>query len=166
MPGGGPDGRYIVTWTDGINLGSTGYGLVNELERQGYDAGAAPQYVKGVLDHRIVDPDDATGEIHISFGPDIERWDEMPGFERLAWVDPRTDEQLAAYDEARTTTIEGLRAAGRDDLVPLVDRAPFQLYFNDELPEDLLTVVQVINDTGQPAAVYLGPPTTGVTPAD
>ena len=116
--------------------------------------------------HRIVDPDDATGEIHISFGPDIERWDEMPGFERLAWVDPRTDEQLAAYDEARTTTIEELRAAGRDDLVPLVDRAPFQLYFNDELPEDLLTVVQVINDTGQPAAVYLGPPTTGVTAAD
>ena len=34
LPGGGPDGRYIVTWTDGINLGSTGYGLVNELERR------------------------------------------------------------------------------------------------------------------------------------
>ena len=50
------------------------------------------------------------------------------------------------------------RASGRP--------APFQLYFNDELPEDLLTVVQVINDTGQPAAVYLGPPTTGVTAAD
>ena len=163
-PGGGPDGRYLVTWTDGVNLGSTGYGLVNELERRGYDAGAAPQYVDGTLEHRIVDPDDATGEIHISFGPDIDEWDEMPGFERLAWVDPRTDEQLAEYDEARTTATEGLRAAGLDDLVPLVDKAPFQLYFNDDLPEDLLTVVQVINDTGQPAAVYIGPPTTGVTP--
>jgi hypothetical protein len=46
----------------------------------------------------------------------------------------------------------------------MVDAAPFQLYFNDELPEDLLTVVQVINDTGQPAAIYIGPATTGVTP--
>ena len=48
--------------------------------------------------------------------------------------------------------------------MPLVDRAPFQLYFNDALPEDLIRVVQVLNDTGQPAAIYLGPPTSGVTP--
>jgi hypothetical protein len=163
-PGGGPDGRYLVTWTDGINLGSTGYGLVDELERRGYDAGATAPYGPGVVEHRVLDPDDATAEIHISFGPDIERWDEMPYFERLLWVDPRTDEQLAEYDAARATTIDGLRAAGLDQLVPLVDRAPFQLYFNDALPEDLIRVVQVLNDTGQPAAIYLGPPTSGVTP--
>jgi hypothetical protein len=163
-PGGGRDGRYLVTWTDGINLGSTGYGLVDELERRGYDAGATAPYGPGVVEHRVLDSDDATAEIHISFGPDIERWDEMPGFERLVWVDPRTDEQLAEYDAARTTTIEGLRDAGLDQLVPLVDRAPFQLYFNDALPEELLRVVQVLNDTGQPAAIYLGPPTSGVTP--
>ena len=36
----------------------------------------------------------------------------MPDFERLLWVDPRTDEQLAEYNAARTTTIDGLRAAG------------------------------------------------------
>jgi hypothetical protein len=164
-PGGGPDGRYLVSWTDGINLGSTGYGLVDELERRGYDAGATAPYGPGVLEHRVLDPDDATAEIHISFGPDIEQWDEMPGFTRLLRVDPRTDEQLAEYDAARTTTIEGLRAAGLDQLVPLVDRAPFQLYFNDALPEELVRVVQVLNDTGQPAAIYLGPPTTGVTPS-
>jgi hypothetical protein len=162
-PGGGPDGRYLVTWTDGINIGSTGYGLVDELERRGYDSGASAPYGPGVVEHRVLDVDDATAEIHISFGPDIERWDEMPGFERLLRVDPRTDEQLADYEAARTTTIEGLRAAGLDQLVPLVDRAPFQLYFNDALPEELLPVVQVLNDTGQPAAIYLGPPTSGVT---
>jgi len=164
-PGGGPDGRYLVTWTDGINLGSTGYGLVDELERRGYDAGASAPYGPGVREHRVLDPDDATAEIHISFGPDIERWDQVPGFERLVWVDPRTDEQLATYAEARTEAIDGLREAGLDDLVALVDRAPFQLYFNDALPEDLLGVVQVLNDTGQPAALYIGPPTSGVTPA-
>jgi hypothetical protein len=162
-PGGGPDGRYLVTWTDGINLGSTGYGLVDELERRGYDVGATAPYGPGVVEHRVLDPDEATAEIHISFGPDIERWDEVPDFERLLWVDPRTDEQLAEYEAARAATIEGLRAEGLDELVPLVDRAPFQLYFNEALPEDLRGVVQVLNDTGQPAAIYLGPATTGVT---
>jgi hypothetical protein len=163
--GGGSDGRYLVTWTDGINLGSTGYGLIDELERRGHDVGATAPYGPGVVEHRVLDPDEATAEIHISFGPDIERWDEMPDFERLLWVDPRTDEQVAEYEAARAETIEGLRAEGLDELVPLVDRAPFQLYFNDALPDDLRGVVRVLNDTGQPAAIYLGPATTGVTPS-
>ena len=162
-PGGGPDGRYLVTWTDGVNLGSTGYGLVNELDRGGYDVGATEPYGPGVIEHRVLDPDDATAEIHISFGPDIHRWDEVPGFERLVLVDPRTEDEIASYQEARDEAIEGLRAAGLDDLVRLVDLAPFQLYFNDALPEDLIPVVQVLNDTGQPAAIYIGPPTSGVT---
>jgi hypothetical protein len=164
--GGGPDGTYLVTWTDGVNLGSTGYGLVNELERAGIDAGAAPPYAPGALDHRITDPDEATGEIHISFGPDIERWDQQPGFERIAFVDNRTDEEREAVDEAGAEVVAGLRAAGREDLVPLVDIAPFQLYFNPEVPDHLRPALKVINDTGQPAALYLGPPTTGVTSAD
>ena len=165
-PGGGPDGTYLVTWTDGVNLGSTGYGLVNELERAGIDAGAAPPYAPGALDHRITDPDEATGEIHISFGPDIERWDQQPEFERIALVDNRTDEEREAVDEAGAEVVAGLRAAGREDLVPLVDIAPFQLYFNPEVPDHLRPALKVINDTGQPAALYLGPPTTGVTSAD
>jgi hypothetical protein len=162
-PGGGPDGRYLITWTDGINLGATGYGLVDELERRGYDVGAAWPYGPGAVEHRVLDPDDATGEIHISFGPDIDRWDEMPGFERLVWIDLRTEQQLAEYAEARTTAIQGLQEAGLDRLVPLVDTAPFQLYFNEDLPRDLIDVVKVINDTGQPAALYVGPPTDGTT---
>jgi hypothetical protein len=165
-PGGGPDGRYLVSWTDGINLGATGYGLVDELERRGYDVGAEWPYGPGVVEHRVLDPHDATGEIHISFGPDIERWDAMPGFERLVWIDPRTDQQVAEYAEARTAAIEGLQAAGLDRLVPLVDLAPFQLYFNDALPEDLLDTVKFLNDSGQPAAIYIGPVASTMYPPD
>ena len=163
-PGGGPDGRYLITWTDGINLGSTGFGLLDELERRGYDVGAAKPYGPGVVEHRVLDAGDATAEIHISFGPDIERWDAMEGFERLASVDPRNDEQLAAHEAARTETIAGLRAAGLDELIPMVDASPLQLHFHDELPEDLVPVLQNVIDTGQPAAVYIGPVTTGVRP--
>jgi hypothetical protein len=34
------------------------------------------------------------------------------------------------------------------------------------VPDHLRPALKVINDTGQPAALYLGPPTTGVTSAD
>lgn len=34
-PGGGRDGKYLVTWEDPINLGVQGYGLINELDRRG-----------------------------------------------------------------------------------------------------------------------------------
>lgn len=160
VAGGGPDGHYLVTWTDGINLGSTGYGLMSELEREGYDAGVAVQYGPGARQHRVMDPDDATAQVHISFGPDIPVWEAKPDYERVVYVDPRTPEQRRAYDRARTEAIEGLQRAGLDDLVPLVDVAPFQLYFDDEVPEDVRLDVQLINDTGQPAAVFVGPPPT------
>jgi len=165
VDGGGPDGRYLITWTDGINLGSTGYGLMSELEREGYDAGVASPYGPGTRQHRVMDPTDATAEIHISFGPDIAVWDAKPDVRRIVYVDPRTPEQLATYQRARTQAIEGLRAAGLEDLVPIVDKAPFQLYFDDDLPDDLRGIVQVINDTGQPAAVFVGPPPPARRPA-
>ena len=49
--------------------------------------------------------------------------------------------------------------------MPIVDKAPFQLYFDDDLPDDLRGIVQVINDTGQPAAVFVGPPPPARRPA-
>ena len=58
----------------------------------------------------------------------------QPGFDRIALVDNRTAEEREAVDEAGAEVVEGLRAAGREDLVPLVEIAPFQLYFNPECP--------------------------------
>ncbi|HET9609257.1 MAG TPA: hypothetical protein VFP06_06595, partial [Acidimicrobiales bacterium] len=60
-------------------------------------------------------------------------------------------------EEARAEAVALLERDGQDELVPLVDRAPFQLYFNDRLADDTRAAVKVINDIGQPAAVYIGP---------
>ena len=158
VAGGGPAGRYLVTWTDGVHLGASGFGLVNELERAGYDAGVAEPFGRGARPHRVGDPDEATAEIHISFGPDIPTWDARPGVERILYVDERTPEQLREYERARTRAVEGLQRVGLDDLVPLVDTAPFQLYFSEQLSEDVRRDVQAIIDISQPAAVFVGPP--------
>ena len=159
VEGGGPGGRYLLTWTDGVNLGSTGYGLLDELERRGYDAGVLGTHGPGARPHRVLPIREATAEVHISLGPDIELWDAKPDAERVLYIDMRTDDEVAAYERARTAAMAQLEAAGLDDLVPLVDIAPFQLYFDDRLPDETRAAVKVINDIGQPAAVYIGPVT-------
>lgn len=157
VEGGGPGGRYLITWTDGVNLGSTGFGLLDEMERRGYDVGIIGIHGPGARPHRVMPAGEATAEIHISLGPDIPVWDARPEAERVLLVDLRGDDDVAAYERARAEAIALLERDGQDELVPLVDRAPFQLYFDDRLAEDTRAAVKVINDIGQPAAVYVGP---------
>ena len=44
----------------------------------------------------------------------------------------------------------------------MVDDAPFQLYFDESLPQETRDVVQILADLGQPAALFIGPVTTGL----
>jgi hypothetical protein len=159
VEGGGPDGRYLITWTDGVNLGSTGYGLLNELERQGYDIGVIASHGPGARSHRVMPTAEATAEVHISLGPDIPVWQAKPDAEQVVYVDLRSDAQIAEYERARIEAVDHLERLGRDELVPLVDKAPFQLYFDETLPQETRDVVQIIADIGQPAAVFIGPVT-------
>jgi hypothetical protein len=159
VPGGGPDGSYLLTWTDGIHIGAPGFGMLAELERRGYDVGVLDSYSPGAVEHRVMPPEDATAEVHISLGPDIPVWDEVPGMERLALIDPRTDEEREAYERARTVAIDELRRAGHGDLVPIVDTGSFMLFFDDRVPEPAKDALATMNDIGQPAAVYVGPVT-------
>ena len=67
LPGTGPDGRYMVTFTDALNIGANAYGLVLELERQGLDAGLPTREV--IIPNRKITPDDATAVVHLAVGP-------------------------------------------------------------------------------------------------
>ena len=95
VAGGGHDGAYLVTWSDPVAFGSQGFGLVNELDREGFRVGAPEIYRRAVTPHRVLDPSDATAVVHLSIGNDIEVWRTKPGVEELAFVDPRTPAQLA-----------------------------------------------------------------------
>ena len=52
-PAVGPDGRYLVRWNDALLIGSQGYGLVNELERDGYHVGVQEAYHVPVTPQRV-----------------------------------------------------------------------------------------------------------------
>jgi hypothetical protein len=157
-PGGGRDGLYLVTVRDPVDIGAMGYGLMNELDRRGFDIGVLDIFGPGATRYRVIDPADATGVVHLAIGPDdIELWRAKPGAREVARTDPRTAGERAEYQRLRTQVIDELEAAGLDDLVPTVDENLFGLSLNTRVPEPARQKLVRMTDLGLPAAVFIGP---------
>ncbi len=150
----GRDGILLVTWADPVNLGGQGLGLMLELERRGYDARAPKPFVLSVREHRVIDPAAADSEIHVATGqPAVDAARSRPGAVEVAYQDPRTEEQVARYHDLRRQLIDGLTAAGLDDLVPQVDGNLFGLAADDRVPDDLQVPIYTLGRLPQPVAV-------------
>lgn len=153
---GGADGRFLVVWHDPIAIGSQGIGLVNELERDGFDVGVSESHRVGGTRHRAIDPADADAVLVLVVGPAIERWEERgeAAGTQVAAVDSRSEaerrreEELAARIDAALDDggFAEQRAGWRDQV--------FTSALDPELPvavrEDLLAYV----DFHAPIAVY------------
>ena len=152
-----PDTRYLVRWDDPAYLGGIGFGLILELERQGFDVGADPRFDAAVEPHRIACPGDYDALLTVVTGArNIEEFAAQPGVEQIAAVDPRTDVEAweATYQElldvldglGRPTTPEGLEAG-----LNLLLLAP------GEPPEVTDLAAELVLD-GVPSAVFLQDP--------
>lgn len=158
-PGGGRSGRYLVTWTDPIALGSQGFGLVSELERRGLHVGVNQFNEAGVTPHRLLAPGRFTAVVHLSVGPDQAVWEAKPGVRRVAYSDLRTPAERAEYARLRTEVIAGLKAAHLDDVVPEVDQSLYGATANhSDLPKPVLRRMLRMLYLGLPVAVFVGPP--------
>src|SRR5262249_19618974 len=105
-PDGGRNGRYLVTFTDPVSIGARGFGLLNELERRGFDVGVIEVHGGGAATHRVLDPAQATAMVHLSIGPDIDVWQTKPGAQRVAYVEPRSRKERALYARLRADAID------------------------------------------------------------
>jgi hypothetical protein len=158
---GGPDGTFLMTWADPINLGGQGLGLMLELERQGYDARASRSQEVSVRDHRVVPASDADAEIHLAVGvTNIELARSRPGSVEVAYHDPRTPEQVERYAALREQVTDSLIAAGLDQLSPEVDGNIFALAARPELPESAVRPLYIMSTLPQPIGVYTWEPET------
>lgn len=158
VPGGGRDGRYLVTLRDPVDIGATGYGLVNELDRRGFDIGVEEAFGPGATRHRVRDPGEATGVVHLAIGPeDIAVWRARPGVREVARTDPRTRAEREEFARLRTEVIDEFRAASLSDLVPTVDENLFGLSLNTRVPESTRQKLVRMTDLGLPTAVFIGP---------
>jgi hypothetical protein len=153
-PGGGRQGHYRVTWTDPVSLGAGGEGLILELERQGFDARGPASEEEPLGAHRVIDRADATGEVHLSVGSDIERWRrDHPEAAEVAYVDPRTPAERSRYQRlvAETAAVldaAGLPSGGVEDRIAI-------LSFDTATPEPVRRLANRLADLGQPAAVFV-----------
>ena len=158
---GGPDGTFLVSWSDPVSLGGPGFSLVLELERRGYEAGTTRDYRLSVRDHRVLDATEADAEIHVAFGVGaVDQARSRPGAREIAFVDPRTDAEKEQYAELREVVVDELVAAGLDDAVAEIDLNMMGLALRPDLPDSLAAPLFTLGRMPQPMAVLAWEPGT------
>ena len=162
-PGGGRDGRYLVTWADPLTSGIKAWGLINELDRHGFHVGADKRFRGPVTAHRVMSRETATARVHLAIGPDIEKWQATPGAKQVAYADPRGPSERADYDRLHSQVIRELRHAGLFEMIPQVDDAPGAIAFNPRVPRPVVRKLARMLVLGLPEAVFIAPP-RAVTP--
>ena len=133
------DGRYQVTWVDTVNIGGPGYGLLNELEREGFDVGLPDVYSAIVTADRVLDAKDATAVVHLAVGQrDIDVWRAKPGRRmEIASYEPRNERERAEYQRLRRRVIRELTAAGLPGAGRDRGRQPVHGGLPPQVPEEI-----------------------------
>lgn len=153
----GADGRYLITWSDAFHIGSQGYGLLDELERRGFDVGVEPGRGVPATAHRVLQPADATARVHLATGAFVARWQALPEAVEIASLDPRTPAQRIEFDRLRTEVTATLRRLGLDDLVPELDLNLFGAAIDERVPDATQEQMGRMLEIGGPLAVFVVP---------
>jgi hypothetical protein len=156
----GKGGRYAVVWADAYYFGSQGYGMVNELERRGFDAGAYPTYHVPLTPQRTIPVGAATAEVVLATGVNVAMWRAKPGVVEVADVEPRDAGELAEFDRLRSESIDALNAADLPDLAALVDTNLFLVSTDPRLPPGVEAKLTRMLVLGEETAVFIAPPGT------
>jgi hypothetical protein len=160
-PAVGRDGRYLVRWKDAVLIGSQGYGLVNELERDGFDVGVPQPWHVPVTPQRVFDEGTYDAEIQFVSGEYIEQARQRDGFVEVAHADVRTDAERERFAELRDKVLARLAEVGRQDLLAEVDGNLFGASLDPDLPRDIVDDMSEMLLIGEPVAVFLAPPGSG-----
>lgn len=155
----GEKGPYLVTWLpDAEAIGSAGFGLLNELDRGGFDVRAEEAFRPGATRYHVIDARTPTLEVHLATGPDIVNWQHDSRFTQVAIFDPRSDAERAQFDQLHGRVVDNLRQAGLGTLVPQVDNNLFMLALAPNVPVATQRLISHMLDLSMPMAVFIGPP--------
>lgn len=152
----GPDGTYVVFWQDAAYNGSQGYGLLNELDKRGYDVKVQPAWRVPATGHRVIaGPWDA--EIHIVSGAWIAEWEARPGYVKVIEYDRRTDAERARFADLRERVGARLTEIDRAALIDKVDHNLFGASIEPGLPQDVVDDLSEMLLLSVPIAVFIAP---------
>jgi hypothetical protein len=159
------DASYLVTWDDGFYIGSQGYGVVDDLERLGFDVGVPDTWRVPVTQHRVFAVDDVDAEVKVAVGVFVDRWRAVPEARLLAAADPRDADQRAEYERLRDEVADELADDGLDDLVPSLDGNLFGASLDPRIDDDERERMERMLELGSPIAIFVMPPGTVLPPA-
>jgi hypothetical protein len=155
----GQTGPYLVTWLpDAEAIGSAGFGLLNELDRRGFDVRAEEPFRPGATRYHVIDDRTPKLEVHLATGPDIENWARDSRFTRVAFFDPRTRAEQEEFGRLHDEVVADLQQAGLGALVPQVDNNLFMLALAPNVPRSTQAKITKMLDLSMPMAVFVGPP--------
>jgi len=159
-----PQSSYLLRMYDPYTLNATGFGSLLELERQGFDVGVDFFRAAAALPHRVRSEMSIDLILWVVVGPAIARADLDPALKRVAYVDPRTPQEVILAEQLLNDIREGLIGAGRSELVPSLDTPGASLLFAEPaLPHPIAEMVRQLIRWGQPVAMYVSTPGTTVT---
>ncbi|MEP2374039.1 MAG: hypothetical protein ABJ314_18410 [Ilumatobacter sp.] len=153
----GVDGRYVVFWQDSNFIGAQGYGLVNELERRGFEVGVHPTWRVPVTPQRVFAEGTYDAEVHLVSGAYIEEWRARTGYVEVAMGDPRSPAEVAEFDRLRARVIDRLLELDRSDLADIVDVNLFGVSLDPDLPRDVVDDLSDMLVITAPVAVFIAP---------
>jgi hypothetical protein len=156
----GKAGPYLLTFfPDPLGIGAQGYGLLNELDRRGFDVRVDPVNRPGATRYRVLEhTTPKTTEIHIAVGPDIRRWQRSPDYRQVAYADPRPPAARAEVARLEAQIARELQQAGVPNITRSINENLFMLGLDQTVPDSARQQISRVLDLGLPAAVFIGPP--------
>lgn len=156
-----PETKYLLRWHDPAGLGGIGFGLMLDLERNGFTVGTDSWTRYAVGQHRVIAENEAGAVLYIVVGePSINAFGSRTDDELLANFDPRSPANKIRSDAARSTIESSLLALGRTDLLQRIDDQfgnAALIAAEAKLPDELNAAISIYTDLRLPVALFQVP---------
>ncbi len=149
-------GMILLTWTDPINFGSSGYSMLDELNGHGIGTGMRKIYF-GIIPRRlVVPPGTERGIVHIAIGnEDIKLWRERRDAIEVAYSDVRNSKERDLQENLRSELAAQLKA---NDIDAQIFDYGFGPALQRPMPQEISRTLTALEEIGEPMAVFLAPP--------
>jgi hypothetical protein len=153
--------HYLVRWYDPASLGGVPYGVVLELERDGFHPGVDAWGSAAALPHRVLLEQDADAILWVVAGDRaISDFRERADATELGFYDQRSAADKARSDQLRADLERRLTEIGKACMIPTLDTqyglTPLVIG-GAPVPEDVRTLAKQYDALRMPVAVFSVP---------
>jgi hypothetical protein len=154
--------RYLIRWHDPATLGGVPFGMLLELEKEGFHVGVDAPSSAGALPHRVLPEGSANSVLWVILGEtNIEQMRTQTDAIELGYFDQRSPAEVEESNALREHLNDRLRELDLECLVPVLDSQYGQAAFvlgGAPVPQDVADTAGAYNLLGLPVAVFELPP--------